>query len=235
MLAAQEQRTPADLPEPPRILGTGHAHTHSQSYSSSDLHPPRPESPYSAASSYTPSQAPANKKPKKPAGQGSAVMATVGLLNALNPHAAPQPSPPAMVQQQHQQQQQQSWIDEHASEHVHHQDERREKKPGFWSRESERNNKGKARDVNDPADLVRMIGEWGCRFCGRGCAGIPLAMNTDGPSVIGYLVATNADDWTFVLEVCERTNHNEGNGKEAARALRREFKSVQTVIVPSFH
>jgi hypothetical protein len=42
----------------------------------------------------------------------------------------------------------------------------------------------------------------------------------------GYLVATHADDWSFVLEVCERTNLNETNGREAAKALRKEFKSV---------
>jgi hypothetical protein len=150
------------------MLATGHSH--SPSYSSTDLHPPRPESPYSAASSYAPSQTTALKKPKKPGPQTSAVMATVGLLNALNPHGSPQPSPPAVAQQQHSQQ---LWVEEHASDgHMYHQDDRREKKPGFWSRDSDRNkerDKGKGRDVNDPTDLIRMIGKRAIRShgCGR--------------------------------------------------------------------
>jgi len=43
---------------------------------------------------------------------------------------------------------------------------------------------------------------------------------------VGYLTATSSEDWTLVLEVCERASANEANAKEAARALRREFKYV---------
>ncbi|KAF8990264.1 hypothetical protein BDQ17DRAFT_1433919 [Cyathus striatus] len=42
--------------------------------------------------------------------------------------------------------------------------------------------------------------------------------------MIGYLTATASEDWTLVLEVCDRASANESNAKEAVRALRREFK-----------
>ncbi|KAJ3753166.1 hypothetical protein EV360DRAFT_53908 [Lentinula raphanica] len=40
----------------------------------------------------------------------------------------------------------------------------------------------------------------------------------------GYLTATASEDWTLVLEVCDRASSNEANAKEAVKALRREFK-----------
>ncbi|KAH7924445.1 hypothetical protein BV22DRAFT_1013288 [Leucogyrophana mollusca] len=40
----------------------------------------------------------------------------------------------------------------------------------------------------------------------------------------GYLTATASEDWSLVLEVCERASANEANAKEASKALRREFK-----------
>jgi hypothetical protein len=42
--------------------------------------------------------------------------------------------------------------------------------------------------------------------------------------MIGYLTATSSEDWAVVLEVCERASATETNAKEAAKALRREFK-----------
>ncbi|KAF9556442.1 hypothetical protein CPC08DRAFT_820448 [Agrocybe pediades] len=42
--------------------------------------------------------------------------------------------------------------------------------------------------------------------------------------MIGYLTATASEDWTLVLEVCDRASASEGHAKEAVRALRREFK-----------
>ncbi|KAG9311025.1 hypothetical protein JVU11DRAFT_8922 [Chiua virens] len=45
--------------------------------------------------------------------------------------------------------------------------------------------------------------------------------------MIGYLTATASEDWSIVLEVCERASSNEANAKEAARALRREFKYAE--------
>lgn len=43
-------------------------------------------------------------------------------------------------------------------------------------------------------------------------------------SCLGYLTATASEDWTLVLEVCDRASASESNAKEAVRALRREFK-----------
>lgn len=42
--------------------------------------------------------------------------------------------------------------------------------------------------------------------------------------MIGYLTATQSEDWSLVLEVCERASASESSAREAARALRREFK-----------
>ncbi|KIK54609.1 hypothetical protein GYMLUDRAFT_48528 [Collybiopsis luxurians FD-317 M1] len=42
--------------------------------------------------------------------------------------------------------------------------------------------------------------------------------------MIGFLTATQSEDWALVLEVCERASSNEANAKEAVKALRREFK-----------
>ncbi|KAH6911955.1 hypothetical protein BKA70DRAFT_1398023 [Coprinopsis sp. MPI-PUGE-AT-0042] len=46
-------------------------------------------------------------------------------------------------------------------------------------------------------------------------------------SMIGYLSATKLEDWSFVLEVCDRASLNEANAKEAVKALRSEFKYGQ--------
>ncbi|KAH6911881.1 hypothetical protein BKA70DRAFT_1559439 [Coprinopsis sp. MPI-PUGE-AT-0042] len=42
-----------------------------------------------------------------------------------------------------------------------------------------------------------------------------------------YLAATNSEDWSVVLEVCDRASLNETNAKEAVKALRSEFKYGQ--------
>ncbi|KAH7100458.1 hypothetical protein BKA62DRAFT_830917 [Auriculariales sp. MPI-PUGE-AT-0066] len=44
---------------------------------------------------------------------------------------------------------------------------------------------------------------------------------------IGYLAATAADDWALVLEVCERSAASEAYAREAATAIRREFKYAE--------
>ena len=46
-------------------------------------------------------------------------------------------------------------------------------------------------------------------------------------SMIGYLAATNSEDWSVVLEVCDRASMNDSNAKEAVKALRSEFKYGQ--------
>ncbi|KAJ7145882.1 hypothetical protein C8R44DRAFT_863719 [Mycena epipterygia] len=41
---------------------------------------------------------------------------------------------------------------------------------------------------------------------------------------IGFLTATTSEDWMLVLDVCEHASASKSSAKEAARALRREFK-----------
>lgn len=65
--------------------------------------------------------------------------------------------------------------------------------------------------------------------------GDPLVLHatpTLGPSV-GYLTATASEDWSLVLEVCERASANEASARETVRALRREFKYVRHSYAPS--
>jgi hypothetical protein len=157
VVVAQDQRTPEEFADPPRAPALTNVH------SSSGGHPPRPESPYSTASShnipYSQPQAQMQtpnpqRKAKKPA--PTSAVAALGILNSLSPSAAAgaQGSPPGVPHQQ-------MWVDDTGSEmNVRIQEERREKKPSsWWGDRSKDRDKGKARDVNDPADLVRMIGE----------------------------------------------------------------------------
>ncbi|KZP04036.1 hypothetical protein FIBSPDRAFT_768027, partial [Athelia psychrophila] len=44
---------------------------------------------------------------------------------------------------------------------------------------------------------------------------------------VGYLTATSSEDWSLVLEVCDRASESEANAKEAVKALRREFKYAE--------
>ena len=41
---------------------------------------------------------------------------------------------------------------------------------------------------------------------------------------IGYLTATASDDLTMLMDLCERTSTSKSAAKEAAKALRQEFK-----------
>ncbi|KAG6889868.1 hypothetical protein C0992_003764 [Termitomyces sp. T32_za158] len=94
-----------------------------------------------------------------------------------------------------------------------------EKKRAFWSRgdrdKDKEQQRDKPQDVRDrgrdrgrdgeAAELTRMIGKV-------------------DPQIFGYLTATAHQDRNLVSEIIERVNMNETNAKEAARALRREFK-----------
>lgn len=42
----------------------------------------------------------------------------------------------------------------------------------------------------------------------------------------GYSTASSVEDWALALEICERASLNESNAKEAATALKKEFKYV---------
>jgi hypothetical protein len=54
------------------------------------------------------------------------------------------------------------------------------------------------------------------------------------PFYLGYLIATSSEDWAVVLDVCERASATEANAKEAAEALRNEFKCVTCRLFPSY-
>jgi hypothetical protein len=41
---------------------------------------------------------------------------------------------------------------------------------------------------------------------------------------VGYVLASNIEDWALALEICERSSANEKNAKEAVAALKKEFK-----------
>ena len=43
---------------------------------------------------------------------------------------------------------------------------------------------------------------------------------------IGFLIATASDDWALTLELCECASSSESAAKEAAKALKQEFKCV---------
>ncbi|EIN05886.1 hypothetical protein PUNSTDRAFT_91523 [Punctularia strigosozonata HHB-11173 SS5] len=45
--------------------------------------------------------------------------------------------------------------------------------------------------------------------------------------MIGWLTATASEDWSLVLEVCERASSTPDNAREAIRALRKEFKYAE--------
>jgi hypothetical protein len=47
----------------------------------------------------------------------------------------------------------------------------------------------------------------------------------------GFLTAAAPDDWNLVLEVCERASASESAAKEAAKALRREFRCVCSIFL----
>ncbi|KAG2081427.1 hypothetical protein BD769DRAFT_1784146 [Suillus cothurnatus] len=66
--------------------------------------------------------------------------------------------------------------------------------------ETEQENEGRerlSREEDDPSELARLI---------------------------EYLTAISSEDWTLVLEVCERASATEANAKEAMKSLRREFQ-----------
>ena len=110
-----------------------------------------------------------------------------------------------------------------------HRDDKKEKK-GFWEwassgveREKEKR-EIREKEEESHQELMRMIGACCCYsspslfFDIRVCA--------------GYLTATASEDWNVVLEVCDRASMSEANAKEAAKALRREFKYA---AIPLLH
>ncbi|KAH9893941.1 hypothetical protein C8Q73DRAFT_745604 [Cubamyces lactineus] len=141
---------------------------------------------------------------KKPHQSTANAFAAVGILRALEPHQHLEP----VVSHD---QSEDGFTDGSARE------EKKEKR-GFWERASHRDKdkdkdrakerekerekeKDRDRREEDPAaELTRMI---------------------------GFLTATSSEDWSLVLEVCDRASASEAGAKEAAKALRREFKYAE--------
>ncbi|KAF8905168.1 hypothetical protein CPB85DRAFT_1315922 [Mucidula mucida] len=94
------------------------------------------------------------------------------------------------------------------SSDVGHRDKEGAKK-GFWARETRDRDIANLREKDPHVEFWRDVSEDGMPSLTR---------------QIGYLTATSSENWSMVLEVCERSSANEANAKEAVRALRREFK-----------
>ncbi|KAI0632879.1 hypothetical protein C8Q77DRAFT_1058522 [Trametes polyzona] len=140
---------------------------------------------------------------KKPPSSVPNAFAAVGILKALEPHHL---EPVASHDQS-----EDGYTDTSLRE------EKKEKR-GFWERaghrdkdkdkerarekekEKEREKERERKEEDAHAELTRMI---------------------------GYLTATASEDWSLVLEVCDRASANDANAKEAAKALRREFKYAE--------
>ncbi|KAG5651828.1 hypothetical protein H0H81_007260 [Sphagnurus paluster] len=93
--------------------------------------------------------------------------------------------------------------------------EKKEKRIPFWSRGDR--DKDKDLEKEKEKDRERDIKE-------RASRDHPRDEPAELTRMIGYLTATSSEDWSIVMDVCERASANEANAKEAVRALRREFK-----------
>lgn len=198
--------------------GSPHLHAYS----------PRAVSPFSIVPPAVPPKSTASIKSerdrepqllKKKAPSVNNAAAAVGILKALDPH------PDILTPTFHQ-----DHSDEHIAESIHREDKRERK--GFWERASERSKdkekdkekkhhhrEQERKDEDAQAELTRMIGasaEHASSYSTR-CFTKPAIPE-------GYLTATSSEDWSLVLEVCERASANEANAKEAMKALRKEFK-----------
>ncbi|KAF8267754.1 hypothetical protein EI94DRAFT_1729519 [Lactarius quietus] len=154
----------------------------------------RTASPFSGTNSVRSSHPKETRERDKPRGGAAAV----SILNALNPQFAPTPQSNNEATRSR---------DDDTTLYVPSEGSVREEKRergGFWAWASSGGERDRDRDRREihpredgQQDLMRMI---------------------------GYLTATSSEDWAVVLEVCERASANETNAKEAAKALRREFK-----------
>ncbi|TFY58730.1 hypothetical protein EVJ58_g6235 [Rhodofomes roseus] len=138
---------------------------------------------------------------KVPNGHGHGALAAVGILKALDPHLEvhnpPEPSEDSMTE-------------------VSFREDKKERR-GFWER------KDKEREREKDRDRERDHDRDGVRERERRDEEPPAELTR----IIGYLTATASEDWSLVLEVCERASSSEANAKEAVKALRREFKYAE--------
>ncbi|KAI9461993.1 hypothetical protein BJY52DRAFT_1185334 [Lactarius psammicola] len=156
----------------------------------------RTASPFSGANSAR-SPHPKETREREKDRRGGA--AAVSILNALNPQFAPPPPAPTNVDATRTLRDDDTVV--YAPSEGSVREEKRER-GGFWAWASSGGERDRDRREIHPRedgqqDLMRMI---------------------------GYLTATSSEDWAVVLEVCERASATEANAKEAAKALRREFK-----------
>ncbi|KAI0341260.1 hypothetical protein BDW22DRAFT_1485694, partial [Trametopsis cervina] len=134
---------------------------------------------------------------KQPQPQNAA--AAVGILSALDPHAPP-------IKEAYPVQRQYS--EEHGTEYSYRED--RKERKGFWERATERN-KDKEKEKERQKEKERKEDQ----------------DQNELTRMIGFLAATSSEDWSLVLEVCERASSSEANAKEAVKALRKEFKFAE--------
>ncbi|RPD60760.1 hypothetical protein L227DRAFT_501092 [Lentinus tigrinus ALCF2SS1-6] len=180
---------------------------------------PRSTSPFSTNSnSPAPNQKSAKERDqqvlrKKPPATPNG-FAAVGILNSLNPaHLEPVSS--------HEQ------SDDGFTELSHREEKEKKEKRPFWDRavhnhkdkEKEREKeRTKERDRERDRDRDRERDKE--REHDRKDEGPPAELTR----LLGYLFATASEDWSLVLEVCDRVSASETSAKEAAKALRQEFK-----------
>ncbi|KAI0668846.1 hypothetical protein C8Q78DRAFT_212551 [Trametes maxima] len=176
---------------------------------------PRSSSPYNVS----PSPPLPNAKPngshkdrdqqvlrKKPAPSAPNAFAAVGILRALEPHQHLEPV-------SSHDQSEDGFTDPSSRE------EKKEKR-GFWERASHRDkdkDKERARERDKEREKERE----------RERERRDEEAHAEITRMIGYLTATASEDWSLVLEVCDRASANDTNAKEAAKALRREFKYAE--------
>ncbi|KAF8438655.1 hypothetical protein L210DRAFT_3646904 [Boletus edulis BED1] len=166
---------------------------------------PRSTSPFSTSNlqvKRSDDRAARKRSPPIPGG-----VAALGILKALDPH---QDLPPESSDDHH------TYTDSLRTEK-----DKKERK-GFWDgmlrdrdKEKWKAEKEKERD-RDRLDRIR---DRDRREDDNGTAELT--------RMIGYLTATASEDWSIVLEVCERASANEQNAKEAARALRPQLAAAR--------
>ncbi|KAH9916215.1 uncharacterized protein B0H18DRAFT_1038853 [Fomitopsis serialis] len=138
---------------------------------------------------------------KAPNGHAHGALAAVGILKALDPHLEVHNT---------------SELSEDNMTEISTREDRKERK-GFWERKDKDRERDKDRDREREKDRERG------RERDRRDDDAPAELTR----MIGYLTATASEDWSLVLEVCERASSSEPNAKEAAKALRREFKYAE--------
>ncbi|KAG6826545.1 hypothetical protein H0H92_015413 [Tricholoma furcatifolium] len=181
---------------------------------------PRSPSPFSINSREQQPQPQHRKKPQAPAAP-----VALRILGALDPAGVPQK----------QQQDDRFGIHSFSSDGGHREREKdpppppeRTQKRGFWSRGDKDKDKDREREKERERERDReRERERKANSDSRDHARDKGRSDNDGDELtrmIGYLTATASEDWSLVLEVNDRVSGSDANSKEAARAIRREFK-----------